>query len=82
MSTDFSLIRLALHINFNGFTKPIALVGPKFRINAGTFVTVSGWGETLNAADANSAQLRAVQLPIIAKTKCNGIYQFLGGIDD
>lgn len=81
LSTDFSLIQLAQHIQFGTIARPIALVGPNFRINAGTVVVVSGWGETLNAAES-TLQLRAVQLPIVAKAKCNAIYQFLGGIDE
>lgn len=81
LSSDFSLIRLAQHVKFSGIARPISLVGPNFRIDAGTMVTVSGWGETLNTAESN-LQLRAVQIPIVAKIKCNAIYQFLGGIDN
>lgn len=65
---------------FSPIARSIRLVPPNFQIIAGSMGTVSGWGETRDPA-AQDTQLRAVNLPIVARQRCNLTYQFLGGID-
>lgn len=80
LTYDFSLINLAQHVTFSSIARPIGLVSTNFQILAGAVGTVSGWGETQDPG-VRDTQLRAVQLPIVARQRCNLTYQFLGGID-
>lgn len=78
---DFALFELETPIIFNELTKPVRLVDENYKIYAKTMVTVTGFGETLNASQKDT-RLRAVRLPIVAKQRCNRTYTFLGGITD
>lgn len=81
LTYDFALIELMAPLNFNPATQPVKLVNERYRIVAGYMVTVSGFGETLNANQSDQ-RLRAVRLPVVAKRSCNETYSFLGGITD
>lgn len=81
LTYDFSLIKLAQHVTFSTIARPVRLVPANFQIYARITATVSGWGETRDPL-AQNTQLRAVQLPVVARQRCNQTYQFLGGIDN
>lgn len=77
---DFTLLRLAKNIVFDGVTRAaIKLPAANEAIADGSYVLVSGWGLTKNSNESNEV-LRGVVIPTTNQNKCYKMYEYDGGV--
>ncbi|XP_047657794.1 trypsin-2-like [Tachysurus fulvidraco] len=71
IDNDIMLIKLSQPATLNSYVQPVAL--PKSCPPAGTWCTVSGWGNTMSST-ADSNKLQCLEVPIISDKDCNNSY--------
>ncbi|KAK3516772.1 hypothetical protein QTP70_023649 [Hemibagrus guttatus] len=71
IDNDIMLIKLSQPASLNSYVQPVAL--PKSCPPAGTWCTVSGWGNTMSST-ADSNKLQCLEIPIISDKDCNNSY--------
>ncbi len=77
---DIALLELTSPLTINSKVAPITLAGTSdgALYNAGTMLTVSGWGATSYGGSA-AIRLQKVNVPVVSSLTCNGAY---GSITD
>lgn len=78
---DFSLLKLAESVSFDGNVQKIALPQQGEPIKDGTEGLVSGWGSTLKTSESQ-INLRAAYVPIVNQLNCDKAYSNYGGVTD
>ncbi|XP_030639320.1 trypsin-2 [Chanos chanos] len=71
IDNDIMLIKLSSPVSFNQYVQPVAL--PSSCAPAGTMCTVSGWGNTMSAAD-DPDKLQCLEIPILSDRDCDKSY--------
>ncbi|XP_078502958.1 trypsin I-P1-like isoform X2 [Lissotriton helveticus] len=71
LDNDIMLIKLAQPAQYNQYAQPIPL--PTSCVAAGTWCTVSGWGDTIPDVQ-NADNLQCLNVPIIASGQCQQAY--------
>uniref|UniRef100_A0A182QQG4 trypsin n=1 Tax=Anopheles farauti TaxID=69004 RepID=A0A182QQG4_9DIPT len=77
---DFSLLRLAHYLAFTTTVRPAQLPAQNEFHPDGNLCVVSGWGDTLNAAEAADGRLRAADVPLVNDAICQTAYTSVGVI--
>ncbi|XP_078504321.1 trypsin I-P1-like [Lissotriton helveticus] len=71
-NNDIMLIKLAQPAQYNHYVQPIPL--PTSCVAAGTWCTVSGWGNTVTNGVVNANVLQCLNQPIISSAQCQQVY--------